>query len=375
MKYAVLGAGLMGKAFVYDLLQQNDTDEVILADKNQHKLSEAAWMMDNPRLRTEIIDANNPEQVRFILDQVDAAVGAIHYEFNLLFTRTAISTGTHFCDLGGNNSIVDQQLALHKEAEKAGITVIPDCGLAPGLVSVLVKWGMEKFDWVDSIKIRVGGLPKKPTGILKYGRLFSVEGLINEYIEPVRVLRDGRLQEIEPLTEIEPLEFPEPYGQLEAFSTSGGLSTLVESYKDRLKNLDYKTIRYPGHCSAIRAIFELGFFSSDPINTPEGKIRPRALAARLIEKHIPLCEDDVTLVRIAFEGGSMHHSLTIIDKGMAKPPLTAMMRTTAFPASIIMQMQARGLIDKKGVVPQERCVPTDIFIDELKKRQIIVEGA
>ena len=114
MKYAVLGAGLMGKAFVYDLLQQNDTDEVILADKNQHKLSEAAWMMDNPRLRTEIIDANNPEQVRFILDQVDAAVGAIHYEFNLLFTRTAISTGMESPPLVLKSSAISESWsALH----------------------------------------------------------------------------------------------------------------------------------------------------------------------------------------------------------------------------------------------------------------------
>jgi lysine 6-dehydrogenase len=374
MKYAVLGAGLMGKAVAYDLLQQDDTREVILTDNSKNKLAETSWLLGSDKLKTELVDAKNSDQIEFILDKVDAAVAAIHYGFNTEFTRLAIATKIHLCDLGGNNDIVDEQMKMHDQAKQAGVSIIPDCGLAPGMISVLIKWGLDKFDWIDTVKARVGGLPQKPTGTLKYGRLFSVEGLINEYIEPVRVLRDGKLVEIEPLSEIEELEFPQPYGKLEAFSTSGGLSTLVDTYGDRLKNLDYKTIRYPGHGQAIRAMYELGLFSSQPQVTADGKIRPRALAARLFEENIPLCDNDVTLVRIIFEGKGKSHSLTIIDNSMAKPPLTAMMRTTAFPAAIISQMQARGIIDKHGVLPQEKCVPTDLFIAELKKRNIMVEG-
>jgi len=148
----------------------------------------------------------------------------------------------------------------------------------------------------------------------------------------------------------------------------------VESYGDRLKNLDYKTIRYPGHGNIIRSMFEMGFFSSKPIITADGEVKPRNITSALIEKYIPLCEDDVTLVKIIFEGGPNSHSLTLIDTGMQNPPLTAMMRTTSFPASIISQMQAKGIITKMGVYPQERCVPTDIFIEELRKRNIMVEG-
>lgn len=374
MKYAVLGAGLMGKAVAYDLLQQSDTEEVYLTDNSQNKLSETSWVLNDKRLKTELIDAKNTNEIAFILKKVDAAVAAIHYAFNVEFTKLAIATKTHLCDLGGNNDVVDQQLKMSPEAEKAGVSIIPDCGLAPGMIAVLIKWGLENFDWVDTVKARVGGLPKEPAGALRYGRLFSVEGLINEYIEPVRVLRSGILEEIEPLTEIEEIEFPPPYGKLEAFSTSGGLSTLVDSYKNRLKNLDYKTIRYPGHCCAIRAMFELGLFSSDPIKIAAGQLIPRDLTSALIEKNIPLCEDDVALVKIIFEGRGKTHALTIMDEGIEKPPLTAMMRTTAFPASIISQMQARGIIDKPGVSPQEKCVPTDMFIEELKKRDIKIDG-
>ena len=183
MKYAVLGAGLMGKAVAYDLLQQSDTEEVFLTDNSQNKLSETSWMLGDKRLKTELIDANNIEELSFILKQVDAAVAAIHYAFNIEFTKLAIETKTHLCDLGGNNDVVDEQLKMSAEAEKAGISIIPDCGLAPGMIAVLIKWGLDNFDWVDTVKARVGGLPKEPTGTLRYGRLFSVEGLINEYIE------------------------------------------------------------------------------------------------------------------------------------------------------------------------------------------------
>lgn len=374
MKYAVLGAGLMGKAVAYDLLKQADTSKVILADNNNERLSEAAKLLDDSKLTTEIINAEDDEQVFAILKNVDAATAAIHYDLNIGITRAAIKAKTHLCDLGGNSKIVDRQMELNAQAKESGVSIIPDCGLAPGMVSVLVKWGMEKFDWIDTVKIRVGGLPKNPIGVLKYGRSFSVEGLINEYIEPVRVLRDGKHIEIEPLTEIEEIEFPRPYGTLEAFTTSGGMSTLDNTYSNRLKNLDYKTIRYPGHCNAVRSMYELGFFSSEPVNTPDGKIKPRTLASTLFEKNIPLCNDDVALVRIVFEGQSRSRSLTIIDEGTKNPPMTAMMRTTSFPAAIISRMQARGTISAKGVLPQEKCVPAEKFIDELRKRDIVVEG-
>ncbi|MBI3591174.1 MAG: saccharopine dehydrogenase NADP-binding domain-containing protein [Candidatus Melainabacteria bacterium] len=360
MKYCVLGAGLMGKAVAYNLLQQDDTTQVILVDSNTEAL-QAMSLQNNNKLCTKIADVKDLIQVEEIFKDVDAAIAAVHYKFNEDFTRAAIKTKTHLCDLGGNNDVVDAQLKMNKEAEAIGVSVIPDCGLAPGMVSVLVKWGLEKFSWVDTVKIRVGGLPQNPKGIFKYERLFSIEGLINEYVEPVRVLRNGKIEIIEPLVEIEEIEFPE-LGKLEAFTTSGGVSTLIETYKNRLKNLDYKTIRYSGHCKLMREMYESGGFSGEK----------RKSTAEYLEKTIPLGKEDVTLVKIIFEGGSKKHELIIIDK--AKPPFTSMMRMTAFPAAIISQMQAKGQIKIKGVHPQERCVPSEIFISELNKRKIVING-
>ena len=353
MKYCVLGAGLMGKAIAYDLLQQKDTTQIILVDNNVEALR-ATPLQNNPKLCTKFIDVTDLAQVEGVFNNVDAAIAAIHYKFNISFTKIAIKTKTHLCDLGGNSSIVDEQLKLSQEAEAAGISIIPDCGLAPGMVAVFVKWGLEKFNWADTVKIRVGGLPQNPKNKLKYERLFSVDGLINEYIEPVRVLRNGKIEIIEPLSEIEEIRFLN-YEKLEAFTTSGGTSTLIETYKTRLKNLDYKTIRYSGHCNALKELQKSDLFKKE-----------------YFEKHLPLCTNDITLVKIIFEGTGKKHELTIIDK--AKPPFTAMMRTTAFPAAIISQMQARGEIKNKGVLPQEKCVDPDLFISELRKREIVVEG-
>ena len=343
----------MGRAIACDLLLQKDTKQIILCDKDTKAIHELPEQNDK-RLSIKIVDVRDLSQVEDTFKDVDAAIGAIHYGFNIDFTKVAIKTKTHFCDLGGNSTVVDAQLQLDSEAKKAGISIIPDCGLAPGLVSVLVKWGVEKFSWIDTVKICVGGLPVNPQNELKYERLFSLDGLINEYVEPVRVLRNSEIKIVEPLTEIEEVEF-KSFGKLEAFTTSGGVSTLVDTYKGRLRNLDYKTIRYQGHCNAIKALQKDNLFSKE-----------------YFEKNLPLCTNDVVLVKIIFLGSSIGHELTIIEK--AKPHFTAMMRTTAFPASIISQMQARGQIKEIGVQPQERCVPVDIFISELSKRGIFIQG-
>lgn len=362
MKFAVLGAGLMGQAVTYDLLKQNNVDLVIITDSNKDQLDKAVKNIKDSRLKPIVFNAENSDEIENIFNQVNAAVCAIHYKFNEKFTQIAIKTKTHMCDLGGNNSVVDEQLSLDDKARNAGISIIPDCGLAPGFVAILTKWGIENLTWVDSVKIRVGGLPQNPKGILNYERLFSTDGLINEYVEPVRVLHDGKLLEVEPLIDIEEIEFPKPYNKMEAFNTSGGISTLVETYKNKLKNLDYKTIRYPGHGKIMRAFYELGFFSD----------KNREFTKILFEKHIPICTNDVTLVKIIFTGVSNRHELTIIDK--ARPPHTSMMRMTAYPAAIISYMQAGSIIKDYGVKPQELCVPVNEFISELTKRDIIIQG-
>ncbi|OGC92729.1 MAG: hypothetical protein A2142_04355, partial [candidate division Zixibacteria bacterium RBG_16_48_11] len=304
----------------------------------------------------------------------DCVIGSTTYSHNLLLTRACIQARTNFCDLGGNIYVVEKQRSLDEQAKKAGITVVPDCGLAPGMVNVLAYHWVKEFQSVEHLKIRVGGLPRKPQNRLNYQLVFSVEGLINEYLEDAVILRDGKKQMVPCLTGEETLSFARPFQKLEAFCTSGGSSTLPETLSGKVRNLDYKTIRYPGHSQLIRLLMDLSLFSSKPVRLGKQKVIPRQLTARLLTEYLPSNQPDVVLIRIQIEGKKKgRKTKTVydcIDYYDRKSKLTAMQRTTGFPVAIIAQMLAEGKIREKGVMPQEIVVPGDQFVGELSKRGI-----
>ncbi len=377
MQLAVLGCGLMGQAAIYDLTKNTKIEKIIAVDIDIDNAEKLRARFNDDRIAPMQADITRIDELKSKLKGVDAILGAVHYKFNYDLSRMAIELDAHFCDLGGNNSVVDRQMSLSDDAAKAGVSIIPDCGLAPGMVSVVVAHGEKRFDRVDDIHIRVGGHPQNPQPPLDYMLVFSVEGLINEYIEPVRAVRDGEIQTLQPLSEIEELSFPSPYDKLEAFTTSGGTSTLVGTYHGKVRNLDYKTIRYPGHCDKIRVFLDLGFFSSDEIEVGGHTIAPRKMTGKLFERSLPSSGKDVVLVQVELigeiNGSRKSLKYRIIDSFDDNTGLTAMMRMTAFPAIIISQMQADGRITARGTVPQEIAVPPDIFFDELAKRNIVFE--
>ncbi|HCA59397.1 MAG TPA: saccharopine dehydrogenase, partial [Blastocatellia bacterium] len=319
----------------------------------------------------------------------------VNYWYNESLSRAAIETQTNFCDLGGNNYVVDAQLALDDDAKAAGINIIPDCGLAPGMVSILAMHGAARFERLDEIHIRVGGLPQRPEPPLDYQLVFSVEGLINEYIEVARVIRNGEITEVPSMTELESLEF-EGFPPLEAFQTSGGTSTLPDTFLGKIKELDYKTIRYAGHCEKFKAMIDLGLCSSEEIVADFVKVKPRKVFGELLQKNLPADGPDYVLVRLEFVGvgcrgphvskGGTESSATndsglerlrydIVDKQDPETGLSAMMRTTAFPASIIAQMMARGDVLARGATPQEKAIDPEKFVAELARRDIrIIES-
>jgi lysine 6-dehydrogenase len=177
---------------------------------------------------------------------------------------------------------------------------------------------------------------------------------------------------IESMTELESLEFPPPFGELEAFQTSGGTSTLVETYLGKVKELDYKTIRYKGHCDKFKAMIDLGLCSSQLLEVDGVRVKPRRVLGELLVKNLPHDEPDYVLVRVEFVSGGKRLRYDIIDKQDEATGLSAMMRTTAFPASIVALMMARNQTTSKGALPQERCIPPDLFMQELAKRNIDV---
>ena len=377
MKILVLGAGRMGHGAAFDLVHNSpDVDRVTIADVDRSAAERVAESIGTGRIEARAADAADTDAVLALMRGHDSVISCVNYWYNRALSKAAIAAGANFCDLGGNNTVVDQQLALDREAKAAGVNVIPDCGLAPGMVSILAMHGAARFDELDEIHIRVGGLPQNPEPPLDYQLVFSVEGLINEYIERARVIRDGAAAEVASMTELETLVFDD-FPALEAFQTSGGTSTLPDTFQGRLKELDYKTIRYAGHCEKFKAMIDLGLCSSDEVTAGGQAFTPRKVFGRLLELNLPADGPDYVLVRLEYVGtaGGRREMLRydIVDRFDERTGLSAMMRTTAFPASIIAQMMARGDVLERGATPQEKAIDAERFVSELGRRDIRIK--
>ncbi|HMT08156.1 MAG TPA: saccharopine dehydrogenase C-terminal domain-containing protein [Pyrinomonadaceae bacterium] len=373
MKILVLGAGRMGHGAVFDLIHNSpDVESVTVADFHLEKAEEVAASVGG-NVTARQIDASNYDDIVELFSGHDSVISCVNYWYNVSLSKAAIEVGANFCDLGGNNYIVDEQLALDEQAKAAGVNIIPDCGLAPGMVSILAMHASAKFETVDEIHIRVGGLPQDPQPPLNYQLVFSVEGLINEYIEVARVIRDGKITEVESMTEIESLEF-DGFPPLEAFQTSGGTSTLPDTFLGKIKELDYKTIRYAGHCEKFKTMIDLGLCSSEPIVADFQNVVPRKVFGELLQQHLPADGPDYVLVRVEVVGdGGKRERYDIVDKQDETTGMSAMMRTTAFPASIIAQMMARGDVLSRGATPQEKAIEPEKFVAELERRNIKIK--
>ena len=376
MKIAVIGAGLMGQAAVYDLARTEDVEAIGVFDIDSERAEEIARRFGANKTTAEKLDAGDEDRVRQILSDYEAAVSCVTYRYNPGLTKAAMAAHCHLVDLGGNNDTVAVQMEMDTEAVEAGVMIVPDCGLAPGMVAVLVADAVNRLDTVASVKIRVGGLPQSPRPPLNYQMVFSSEGLINEYWEPCVILEGGRKKTVNPMTAIEELEF-DGIGKLEAFYTSGGTSTLPDTYEGKIDFLDYKTIRYPGHCAAFRPMLEIGLASRQKLVIDSQEVEPRALLKAVLEKKLTYNEPDLVLMRTTAVGTKDGEPLTIIyemiDRQDRASGLTAMMRTTAFPATTVAWMAAAGHISDRGVKPQERVVNPAAFLAQLKKRGIHIQ--
>jgi lysine 6-dehydrogenase len=377
MKILVLGAGRMGLGAAFDLVHNSPgVEAVTVADFDLNKANDVAARVGTSKIEAKHVDASNYDDIVALMRGHDSAISCVNYWYNESLSKAAIETGTNFCDLGGNNYVVDSQLALDNEAKAAGINIIPDCGLAPGMVSILAMHGAASFDRLDEVHIRVGGLPQDPQPPLNYQLVFSVEGLINEYIEVARVIRDGKIIEVESMTEIEELSF-DGFPPLEAFQTSGGTSTLPDTFIGKIRELDYKTIRYAGHCEKFKTMIDLGLCSSEEIVVDYAKVTPRKVFGDLLQKHLPADGPDYVLVRLDFVGEKNGETnklrYDIVDKQDEATGLSAMMRTTAFPASIIAQMMASGDVLERGATPQEKAIDPAKFVSELERRNIVIK--
>jgi lysine 6-dehydrogenase len=392
MKLLVIGAGMMGSAAAFDMARSRGVQSVTLADADIERAQEAANFIGKTIGKSAVpvypvhLDASDERAAATLMRGHDGVLSAVPYFFNVGLARAAIGSGCHFADLGGNNTVVRKTLAMSAEAEKNGIAVAPDCGLSPGMASILAgdlvrrqraeqklkpssPKSVQKRPLIDSLKLYVGGLPKTPKPPFEYQLVFSVEGLINEYVEPARVLKNGKLVEIEPLSEPEEFRI-RGFRPMVAFHTSGGTSTMPESFQREVAECFEKTLRYPDHYKLIRGLYDLGFFSSEKRKLKSGEISPRDLTSHLFLEKLSGEEPDVTIMRIEAHARKRVLSYTMVDEYDRKTGLTSMMRTTAWPASVVLQMLVSGVIHKRGGIRQELDVPTDIFLREMSRRGV-----
>lgn len=375
MKIAVLGAGLMGKEATRDLVNSAGVEKVTLADVDVKRAEAVCQQLQSTKLSSAYLDATNQDQLANFIRDYDVVINALFYTFNEKVARAAIDVGVNCVDLGGHiGHATDHVLAMHEDAKNANVTLIPDLGVAPGMINILTGYGASQLDEVKSIKIYVGGIPVIPEPPLEYNHVFSMEGVFDHYTDPSLVIRNGIKQEVPSLSEIETIHF-ERFGPLEAFHTAGGTSTLSLSYPD-VETLEYKTIRYQGHAEKFKLLVDLNLTRSDyEVEVNGQKIKPRDVLLKALDPIVELGEkDDAVLLRVIVEGNKNgakkkleYELITYKDR---VNQVTAMARATANTISVVAQMIGSGLISQKGVYPPEKIVPGRTYIEEMAKRDV-----
>ncbi len=378
--YAVLGAGRQGTAAAYDLARHGQARQVWLADRDAAQAERAAArvnaLLGQAIARPATLDVTDEEAVRAFLAPVDAAISAVPFQYNEGLTRAAIAAHTHLCDMGGHTATVFRQLAYHAQAQAAGISIVPDCGMGPGLINTLGAYIVEHMDRPQHIRIYDGGLPQHPRPPWKYALTFHINGLTNEYAGTTTLLLDGELVEVEGLTHYERLTI-EPLGELEAFVTTGGASTAPWTFHGRLQTYINKTLRYPGHYEWFRAFKQLGLFREDPIQVDGQEVVPRQVYHALLEPQIRAAADEPDLAVIRVIGEGFHNDrparwvLDVLDFYDPTTGFRAMERLTGWHCAVMSIFQAHGRV-APGAHPQEQAVPPQAVLDALRQRGIAI---
>lgn len=370
--YVVLGAGMQGQAAAYDFGKFGDAGKIILCDANEDAAKSAVERL-NKLLHTQIfthatVDVRDETKVLEILQQGDVCLSAVPYFFNVRLTNIAVQAKCHFCDLGGNTNVVFKQHAFDELAKNIGITIAPDCGLAPGMANILAVHGINSLQHPQKAHIRVGGLPQHPRPPLGYSLVFSMEGLTNEYFGKAHVLKNGKRVEVDTFTELEKMTFPEPYGECEAFMTAGGTSTCPWTFEGILEEYDEKTIRYPGHYEKMKTIHELGLLDLEPVQVGDQTVVPRQLFHAVVGPKLKSDDpQDVVLLRVVVSGENKKMVMDLIDTYDAGTGFTAMQRTTGFGAAIVGIMLADGVLPK-GSIRLEQAIDPEKYIQAMQQR-------
>lgn len=373
--YAVLGSGMQGTAVAYDLANYGDADRILMGDhnlSNAKKNSERVNKLVGKAICEPFeVDALNEKALQEFLSPANVLISCVPYWMHPKIAPVAIRSGTHMIDMGGDTEVSLETMKLDEAAKAAGVSVVPDTGLAPGLVNSLATHLMSKFDEVEHVRMYCGGLPQNPKPPFNYKLVFNVEGLVAEYTDDAFAVRDGKFTRVPTLTDLEEIDWP-GLGKMEAFVTSGGTSTAAHTFEGKLKTYEYKTIRFPGHCNLMRIFMDFGFWSLDPIKVDGANIRPREVFHKLMAEklHDPNDKDQILVRAWASgikDGAEKRFQIDIWDKQDEATGFSAMERMTGFPSSIYAIEIAKGNVEP-GCIRYELAIPGTVVVDGLRAR-------
>jgi saccharopine dehydrogenase-like NADP-dependent oxidoreductase len=377
MRVTVLGAGAIGAAVAEELFAHEAVTQVQVCDRHARSLQTLQERLDEDALlRTFQLDARDTATIHPILDGSACVVSCLPPSLNPALAELCMDVGSHFCDLGGHDDPVSEQLALADIAREKTCWIVPGCGLAPGLVNVLCLHAVEQFDDPEAAHLRVGDVPLEPEDPFRFRISWSAEKVLDDYTNPVQLIEDGRAREANPLSRKERIDFGAPFDDMEAFCTQGGLSTLTHALEGRLQKLDHKTVRWPGHARQMRFLLGLGFGEDRSIDV-RTHLTYRDVLVRRMRQRLGGDHEDAVLLRVLVRGQIDGQTRTLVyqmvERYAAGHPHTAMAHCTAVPAAAVAALLAGGTPVGGGAAPPENAVPFGAYLDLVQERGLHVE--
>jgi lysine 6-dehydrogenase len=368
VRVAVLGSGLMGSVIGWDLARSTEVDEVVVADIDASRLENVRRKAPGRKLSVEVLDIRDRGRTVSFLKQFDVGTSALPHGIVHLSDVAAVEAGAKMVNI----AFEDEQMALDTKARKTGAVLIPGCGVAPGLGGILLAHGLRRIGGGDEGHIMVGGLPQRPSPPFDYRLVFSIVGLLREYTDEARVVRDGKLVKVMPFSTVETFEFPPPLGRLEGFCTDG-LASLVYTMKG-MRALDEITLRWPGHAEKMNLLMQAGYFSKERMKVGDAEVSPMEVSYSVLGSKLSEGDPrDITVMRVIAKGRKGRVVYDMVDRYDEKDNVTSMGKTTGYTASIVTQMLGAGKIGGRGVVPPEEAVQgadVEDLVSELERRKV-----
>jgi len=376
MKILVLGCGNIGSVAAGDLAESLPSAEIVLADMNKSRAEEVVSKIGQDNVSWIQTDASDHRELISTLKKFDLAIGALPGWIGYRVCKASIRANVDLVDV---SFMPEDVMSLNQAASKAKVSILPDCGMSPGLSSILVGHAVSKLDQVESVHMLNGGIPQRPVPPLDYVITWSAKDLIELYTRKAKIVKGGKIIQVEAMSGLEEIVFPS-VGKLNAFYTDG-LRTLLHTVKVS-KEMWEKSLRYPGHIEKIKLLKTLGFFEEKPIEVEGIRVCPREVTAKLLERKLkrPEVPDMVPmLVEVSGlkDGKHVMYTFHMLDRFDKKRKVTALARTTAYTTSVISQLVANKLIKEKGVIPPEKLGMNEKlyrkFMDMMKKRRIVIK--